>query len=314
MTSTTALVTGASGLVGGAVVDALVARGVRVRALVRRPFARPGVEAVVVGSYAPAVVRDAVRDAVKDAGVDVVVHLGASGVKPDEQDALGLVDGNVGVTVALLQAVAARPPQTFIYASSSAVYGRGRGQRLREDDVRAPENVYGAVKVAAEDVGAVVARQLAVPFTVLRLFGVYGPGEAPHRMIPYLARALKKGERPALTPGAQQRDWIYVDDAAAAVVAALDVAAGVYNVCGGVGVDVKSVARAVGRAVFGKDVDDSVVGLGAKPYRSDEPMFVVGDPTRFLAQTRWAPTTTLDVGVARTVAWALGAAVGAAPA
>ena len=258
---------------------------------------------------APAVVKAALDI---DRGFDVVVHAGASGVKPNEQDAVGLVDGNVGVTAAIIDAVGQQKKKPrLLFTSSSAVYGPVEGaHRSREDDDLRPANVYGAAKVAAEVVGAAVAAKAGVPFVVLRLFGVYGPREAKHRMVPYLARALADGARPSLTPGAQQRDWIYVADVAAAVVAAISIDAGVYNVCSGVPVAVRDVARAVGRVVFAADAADAAdldvrVGLGARPYRSDEPMFVVGDPGRFSAATGWRPTTPLEVGIAATVRWAL---------
>lgn len=295
------LLTGATGLVGARVLRALLGARARVHAVVRGGSTLEGAERIVVPSYAPA----SLRDALAGFAADLVIHLGAYGVKPAERDALAMVEGNVGVTAALLEALAPSPPRRFLFAGSSAQYRADCAPALLDEGaLQAPASVYGACKCAAEVVGQSLARQHAIPFVSLRLFGVYGPGEAPHRMVPHLARALAAGELPELTPGAQVRDWVYVDDAAEAILAAAiaPLTHAAYNVCSGTGVAVRDVARSVG-SVLGKD--DAALGLGRRAYRADEPMWIVGDPARFRAATGWQARTALDEGVRRTVAWAL---------
>lgn len=306
------LLTGATGLVGRAMLRALVGVGARITALLRKdarldaPLAAllEHSERVTVSGWAPTEVREAMRGR----AFDLVVHLGAYGVKPAEQDALAMVEGNVGVTAALLEALAAAPPRRFLFAGSSAQYRPlPAPARLDEEAVQQPLNLYGECKRAAEQVGALLARQLSIPFVALRLFGVYGPGEAPHRMLPYLARTLAAGRTPELTAGAQMRDWIYVDDVAEGLCAALaaPLSQSAYNLCSGVGVSVREVARLAGAALH---QPESALGLGTRPYRADEPMWIVGDPTRLSAATGWRARTPLEEGVRRTVEWALAAA------
>ncbi|MCC7112245.1 MAG: NAD(P)-dependent oxidoreductase [Deltaproteobacteria bacterium] len=312
------LVTGATGLVGQTLTRALVAAGAHVLALVREgssglvlnaapPSSSAGtVERVVVPSYQPGQVRDALRGV----RAELVFHLGAYGVKPTEQDPLALVEGNVGVTVAWLEALAAAPPRRFLFAGSSAQYApRSSPTLLVEDSPQAPATLYGACKAAAEDVGRVLAARHGIPFVSMRLFGVYGPGESPHRMIPYLARALSCGAPPELTPGGQARDWVYVDDVAEALVlaAAAPRLARAWNVCSGHGTTVREVALAVG-AALGKD--EAALGLGRRDYRHDEPMWIVGSPALLQADTGFRARTPLVEGVRRTIAWAVDAAAG----
>lgn len=304
------LLTGATGLVGQGVLRALAGSGAQVVALVRAsttPAALPaGVERIAVPSYAATVVRDALRGL----RVDRVLHLGAYGVKPDERDALAMVDGNVGSTAALLEALAPAPPQRFVFAGSSSQYTpRAAPALLDEDSPQQPANLYGACKLAAEQVGRAQAAQHGISFVSARLFGVYGPGEAPHRMIPYLVRTLARGEVPELTAGAQVRDWIYVDDVVEALLLAATAprVAATWNVCSGRGVAVRDVARAVG-AVMGRE--DAQLGLGRRPYRADEAMWVVGSPARLQADTGFLARTSLEEGVRRTVASCLEAGGG----
>jgi nucleoside-diphosphate-sugar epimerase len=169
----------------------------------------------------------------------------------------------------------------------------------------APTSLYGAAKAAAHLCGCALARELGIDFVTLRPFGVFGPGEAPHRFVPYLARALARGESPQLTPGGQARDWIYADDAAEAFASAATASLEpytAYNVCTGRALRVRDVALMVAQEL---NVDESALGLGAKPYRPDEPLWVVGDPTRFTQATGWSARVDVREGVGRTVRWAL---------
>jgi UDP-glucose 4-epimerase len=286
------LVTGATGCVGAALLAQLRAGGVDAVAVARTDTQN----AIVIPNYNPTQVATQLRGE----RFDVVFHLGAAGVKPSEQQPLLLVDGNISFTLALLEAVAVHPPLRIVYTSSSAVYAPKPGhQRLVEDDAGSrPPSLYGAAKRATECMAEVLAAQLALPWVSLRLFGVYGPGEAPHRLIPSLVADLRARRVPTLTAGAQQRDWMYVDD----VVEALLLAAtqplhhSLYNVCSGVPISVRTVVETVGAAM---GVSSEALGLGRKPYRSDEPFFVVGDPTRFSTDTGFAPQVALVDGIAR---------------
>jgi nucleoside-diphosphate-sugar epimerase len=294
------LVTGATGFLGGALVHSLKSLGAEIHALARAAQLS-GTKVLTVSSYSP----EEVYATLAGTSIDVVFHLGAYGVKPDERDHELLLRGNVEVTAAIVQALAPSRPR-MIFAGSCAEYAPGVApQRMDESHALAPLSVYGAAKAAAHLCGCAMARQLGIEFVTLRPFGIYGPGEARHRLIPYLARALAAGETPNLTPGEQARDWIYVDDAVEAFVRAALVELSpysAYNVCSGVPVSVAEVARMVARTL-GKE--DSDLGLGRTSYRPDEPRWVVGDPKRFFDATGWTPKVELGEGIRRTVEWAV---------
>ncbi|WP_437908398.1 NAD(P)-dependent oxidoreductase [Sorangium sp. So ce327] len=303
------LVTGATGFIGAALAARLAATGARTACIVRAESPRrarladiAGVEVLPVASFStPELAR-----AVAAIRPEVVFHLAASGVSPSERDPELVVDGNVGLTTRLLAALAEiepHRPARFLHAGSCSEYAPAQEPaRLREDHPLDPACVYGAAKAAAYLCGKAVAARLRIPFVALRLFGVYGPGEGPSRLIPHLIARFRAGEAPALTPGAQARDLTYVDDVVEALIAAATSrgleSGRAYNVCSGAPVRVREVAERVARAA-GWPGDD--LGLGRLPYRDGEPMWIVGDPSHFAEATGWRPRIALDEGVRRMI-------------
>ncbi len=163
------LVTGASGFLGRAVVDALLAARYSVRAATRRPSAFPGsVEAVTVPDLAGAVIW---RPILED--VDAIVHLAglvhADARKLGEQAFDSI---NRKATQDLAGAAREAGVERFIFISSArAQISASSAQMVREDAEPYPTDAYGRTKLAAEQ----AIRASGVPFTILRPVAVYGP-------------------------------------------------------------------------------------------------------------------------------------------
>ena len=197
-----ALVTGAGGFLGTALVRALSARGDAVRALVRRPspdLRLPGVELVTGDATDPVVLREAVR------GRDVVFHLAGVRRATDPEEFRRV---NAGSTRALLEACARDAPHLarFVLAGSMAAAGPSRTPR-REDEPLAPVEPYGASKAEAEAIALSFADR--VPVAVARPPRIMGPGDRENLLFFRIARAglaLDFGDRPL--------SWIDVDDCA----------------------------------------------------------------------------------------------------
>ena len=234
---------------------------------------------------------DAVRRALQ--GVDRVVHLAAEvGVG----QSMYAIDRYVGVndlgTAVLLQALIDRPVARLVVASSMSVYGEGLyrthsgalvddAERPAQRDMQAgwdpigadgqplvpvatPESkrpilasVYAITKYVQERLTLTVARQYGIAAVALRLFNVYGPGQAlsnPYTgVLAIFASRLLNGQRPLVfEDGAQRRDFVHVDDVARAFLLALDHPAatgGVFNIGSGQDVSVAEVAVAIARAM-----------------------------------------------------------------
>jgi nucleoside-diphosphate-sugar epimerase len=198
-----ALVTGAGGFLGQALVRALIDRGDTVRALVRRPepaLERPGVEVQLGDATDPRALAAAVS------GVELVFHL-AGLRRAAERDAFWRV--NVGTTRLLLDACAAGAPglRRFVLAGSRAASAPS-ATGCREEEPLRPAEWYGESKAEAERVTFLYRDRL--PVTVARPPRIMGPGDRENLLFFKLAQrgwALGFG-------GARPLSWIDVDDCA----------------------------------------------------------------------------------------------------
>ncbi len=247
-----------------------------------------GLELIEIEAYSP----EALRRALRRVQPDVVFNAAAAGITMKINDPVELLRGNGLVAANLIQAVAGGKVRRFLHLGSYSEYAPGQEGVLMDESWPAePISEYGIAKLTATHMAHVHAQRLGVPLTILRLFGVYGPGEAAHRLLPALIDHMRRREAMDLTPGLQQRDWLHVDDAAAALEIAartedLGASGSVYNICTGDAASVRSVGDCA-RETIG--APSHLLRWGALPYRSEEPMWAVGDPRRFRAATGWQP-------------------------
>src|SRR6185436_3044775 len=128
---------------------------------------------------------------------------------------------NIAASAAWVEAAAAVGARALVYVGSCSEYGAmGEARPVGEDAPLAAADLYGASKAAGGLWARACAQALSLPFLWLRPFGIFGPGEAAHRLLPYLHARLGAGARADLTPGLQMRDFLYIDDAVAGLIAA----------------------------------------------------------------------------------------------
>lgn len=300
-----ALVTGATGLVGSALVGRLLSERIQTFCLVRQGSGRklssmPSAEVLETASFGV----EPLRKSLRSTSCDIVFHLASYGVQVNDRDQDQLIHGNVCLLSHVLQAVSDWPIRYFLFTGSCSEYGTPsrNNVQIAEDEPLRPTSLYGAAKVATELYGSALASQIKIPFVTLRLFNVFGPGEGPHRLLPSIINHLESDRPVALTGGEQQRDLLYVDDVADALLAAacsktLHPGAA-YNVCSGTPVRIREVGDKAANLL---NKPNHLLEWGKLPYRADEPMWVVGDPGRFANATSWRPKFTLDAGIRRMI-------------
>ena len=301
-----ALVTGSTGFLGAALVRRLHAQNVEVTCLVRsRSVARA---ASLFGDVRVRLVEfdgGNLESKLVDVSAEAVFNLASYGVREGDSDVDEMIDGNVTILLRLLRATASWPLRRFIHAGSCSEYGQPEkeGTLIADSHRLQPKTLYGAAKAASMLCGNAMADSLGIPFVTLRLFGVYGTGEGPQRLIPYIVSRLLNDKPVDLTGGEQVRDLLFEDDAISAFLASATsegIESGdVYNVCSSRPTRIREVGEMVAD-VTSKPRD--LLHWGARPYRAGEPMWLVGDNSRFRGATNdWSPTIDLQEGVRRMV-------------
>jgi UDP-glucuronate 4-epimerase len=189
---------------------------------------------------------------------DLVIHLAAvAGVRPSLDLAPHYLDVNVTGTARLLGAARAAGCDRMVLASSSSVYGNACQPPFREDDPGiSPESPYAASKLAMELLARTDQRLHGGDLTCLRFFTVYGPRQRPDMAFrKFMSRLVEGRPVPVFGDGSTERDYTYLDDIVAGVMAAADRLSGfrVYNLGGDHPVRLDSalatLAQVVGRPI-----------------------------------------------------------------
>lgn len=148
-----------------------------------------------------------------------------------------------------------------------------------------PHSAYGRLKARLARLATEGLSPVGMRWAWARLQTVVGPGEHPGRVLPTVARALAAGQPVDLSPGAQVRDYLDVDDAAAALCSASSYEVeGVYDVGTGSGTTLGAMCREVAAQL---GAPESLLRFGARPYIRGECMEAVADPGPLARATGW---------------------------
>ena len=310
-----AAVTGAEGFIGSHLVEALVASGSRVRAMVLyNSFASWGwldaldpevlasVEVILGDVRDPRATREFIGDA------EVVYHLAALIAIPYSYHAPhSYLETNAGGTMNVLEAVRSLETPRMVHTSTSEVYGTALRVPIDEDHPLQAQSPYSATKVAADKLAESYHAAFGLPVVTVRPFNTYGPRQSARAVIPTIITQLAAGRDPvklgALTP---TRDLTFATDTARAFMAAagvpLDAVAGrVLNAGSGNEISVGDLAELIARKM------DRPLALGREEGRirpeASEVMRLVSDSTRLRTLTGWEPMHTLETGLDATIDW-----------
>jgi len=313
------LVTGAAGFIGFHVATALLDRGESVVgidnvnpyysvALKRARLARLGRR----NAFATYEIDVADRAAVAGAlahhpDITGIIHLAAqAGVRHSLVDPYSYVTSNVMGQVVMLEAARRLAHlRSFVYASSSSVYGGNAKQPFSvEDRVDDPVSLYAATKRACELAAVSYCHLFALPATGLRFFTVYGPWGRPD-MAAYKFADLIMAGRPieVYNEGRMARDFTYIDDIVAGTIAALDRPPGgalphrVYNL-GNHRPEKLLRFIAVLEAALGRTAEKRLL-----PMQPGDVAETCADIEASRRDLGFAPSTTIEVGIANFVRW-----------
>ncbi|MBT5472640.1 MAG: NAD-dependent epimerase/dehydratase family protein [Nitrospina sp.] len=228
-------------------------------------------------------------------GVELFFHLGGVNRGTDEE----ILTGNVTGTLRLLEAIKkyGEPSAQILFASSSQVYRlKNRVAKISEASALQPESIYGVSKKSAED----LFRISGLPFTILRLANVYGPGCRPdyNSVVATLCqRAKKKLPLKINGQGKQSRDFICIDDVVRAFMLAgfsgKPLTGKAYNVSSGQMTSLVKIVNTIKR--FEKSVK-----VEFKPGVEDKISYCC-DASRFKREYSWKPKTSLLQGIEKSL-------------
>ena len=245
--------------------------------------------------------RAALERLAADEKPEVIFHLAAQiDVRKSIADPAFDASINVGGTANVLEAARVAGSRRIVFSSTGgAIYGEGDGQELPlpEDAPLAPEAPYGQSKFAGEGYLALYERLYGLSTIPLRLGNVYGPRQDPlgeAGVIAIFCGKLRAGERPTVFgDGKQTRDYIYVGDVVAAMLAAAaSETTGPVNIGTGIETDVLELVQALGELGGAGDFEPDLA-----PPRTGEVQRISIDPARAGHELGWAPQMGLKEGL-----------------
>lgn len=308
-------VTGADGFIGSHLTAALVERGADVTALCQyNSFDAHGWL-----DDLPSATMDAIRMARGDirdpeymrhlcVGQDVVFHLAALIAIPYSYDApTAYAQTNVQGTVNILTAAREAGCQRVIHTSTSEVYGTALVTPITEAHPLQGQSPYSASKIGADMMAEAFQRSFSLPVVTLRPFNTYGPRQSERAVIPTVIRQ-------ALDPACTEirigdpstvRDFMFVEDTAAAFLAAAELPASAegraFNAGTGVAVTIGEMLQAV-KTITGCNKPVVEEAARMRPAAS-EVRLLLADASQLTAASGWKPQTALADGLAKTLEW-----------
>lgn len=303
----TILVTGAAGFVGSRLVEKLSEQGTQVIALdcflpdlYSADIKRARFDAITQLAGVTGIVADLRTDDLSGIGpVDVVVNEAAMpGLTKSWEDLKLYVDNNLYGMDRLLQAVAGDHLSKFIQISTSSVYGKVATGR--EDSPTHPHSPYGVSKLAAENLGFAHFANFGTPFTALRYFSVYGPGQRPDMAYYRFLDKARRGEPVEIYgDGEQRRTNTYVDDCVAATMLAIDRATPgeAYNISGVESASINEVLATI------RDITGASLDVHYRDARPGDQKETRGDISKAHTQLGYAPTWDLTSGLTKQWEW-----------
>ena len=307
------LVTGGAGFIGSHLCEALAARGDDVTAL--DDLSTGAAENVPDGAellQADVADADALERAFAGRSFDAVLHVaGQASIATSFADPRRDLRVNVTGTLNVIETCLAAGVPRLVYASSMTVYGEPEVVPTPEDAHCRPVSYYGVTKYAAERYVHVAGARTDVSLSVmsLRMFNVYGERQSlsnPYQgvLAIFIGNVLRGEPITIHSDGRQTRDFVYVADAVDAWLRVLDTPdsdGAVYNVGSGRETTISELAAAV-LGGFGESPETWEIRRA--PAQTGDQRRAAADVTALEQATGWRPRTTLDDGMARTIAWA----------
>jgi nucleoside-diphosphate-sugar epimerase len=293
--------TGATGFIGSHLARLLLSQGCEVYTLVRSSsdlWRIKDIEAQLHLVWGDLLVPDQVKAHLKAIQPELCIHA-AWYVEPGRyltaHENLSMLQASLNL---ISQLIALNCPR-FVGLGTCFEYDLSSGYLSEKSPVK-PHTLYAASKLALQTVLEQLADTTAMKTVWLRLFYQYGPFENKQRLVPAVICALLQNQATQVTKGEQIRDFLHIEDVAAAIWAvAQSNLSGPVNIGSGQPVTVHEIVTKIGTLLNRPEL----ILWGALPYHPVEPMFVCANNQRLTAGTTWTPRYELEQGLQHTIEW-----------
>jgi UDP-glucuronate 4-epimerase len=237
------------------------------------------------------------------ANFDCVVHLAArAGVRPSLADPLAYEETNVRGTFTLLEAARRHNVSKLIFGSSSSVYGVNSKVPFSEDDAIAnPISPYAVTKIAGEAACHAFSHVYGMRVVCLRLFTVYGARQRPDLAIHKFARLISEGKPvPIFGDGTTRRDYTYIDDIIAGLLAAIrydESQFEIVNLGGSRTIELRRLVELLENALGKRAI------IAHQPEQPGDVPITYADISKARRLLGYNPQTNIETGIERFVEW-----------
>lgn len=296
------IITGATGMIGQALVDLLLKKGIEVLAIVRENSNRK--------KYLPkhknlkiveCNMQNLCNLELEERGYDTLYHLAWDGTFGNSRNDLFTQILNIQYTLDAVNLAKKVGCNAFIGAGSQAEYGRVEGIISEKTD-KNPENGYGIAKLAAGQMSRILANKYNIKHIWTRIFSVYGPYDNESTMIMNSIKTmLEQGVSPSYTKGEQVWDYIYSEDVARAfyLLGKNGKNNEVYCIAQGKPQQLRTYIEQIKNKI-----DKNIkLKLGEIPYSSKQVMNLSVDTTKLNTEIGFTPENTFEIGIEKTIKW-----------
>ncbi len=288
---------GASSFIGKHLVKRLLANGIKFRIIAREKSNLPHELEVIencVYRYASSLNEVEITDL--ESG-SIFIELSWHGVFGSQRNEAEQITVNIPLTISSITTANRLKSKHWIGFGSQAEYGN-LNKRISESENCNPTTLYGKSKLQCSQIALELTSSLALEFTWLRLFSVFGPDDNHEWFIQYLIREMLVNTEINVTKAEQCWDYLYIDDIIDMLLKLfVHKGLGVTNLGSGSAIQLKNIIE----YIRNKTNSTSQINYGAVPYRPDQVMYMEADNTKLKSALNWQPKTSIEEGLNKTI-------------
>lgn len=296
------VITGPTGAIGVALINELIHRNIEIYAVCRPESKR--IINIPQDSHVKIVNCDLnqlekLSEKIKE-NCDVFYHFGWDGTFGDSRNNIHGQLKNIQYTLDAVETANKLGCRKFIGAGSQAEYGRVEG-KIKPSTPTFPENGYGIAKLCAGQMSRILCEQKQMEHIWTRILSIYGPFDGKNTMIMSVIGKLLNGEKPELTRGEQQWDYLYAKDAGYAMYLLGEKGISGKTYCIGSG-------KTLPLAQYVRQLRDHIstelpLGFGEIEYAPKQVMNLCADISELTADTGFRPRYSFEEGIKETIDW-----------